>query len=108
MNHNQDERQLVYLLTQDLRLEDGHFDPFTLNLDTIRERIKVVIDHCLQHDFERLLNAMYRLDIEESEFEKVISGAYGNDISGKLTDILLKREFQKVQTRKRYREGKND
>ena len=108
MKSLEDDNQLVRLLSKDLQLEEGHFHPVPVNMEEIREKLKDVIGHLLQHDFERLLNAMYRLDIEESRFREVISGVYGNDVSGKLAEIIIEREYRKVKTRNQYREDQYD
>ena len=55
-------------------------------------------------DFEKLLHIMYRLDIDESKFISVISGTYGNDVSGKLAEIVIERELKKMETRNRYKD----
>jgi hypothetical protein len=103
MKNYPDAKQVVRLLSKDLRLEDDHFNSVPSSLEGIREKLKWIIEHLLQNDFERLLNAMYRLDIDESKFKSVISGTYGNDVAGKLAEIVIERELKKIETRKRYR-----
>lgn len=97
-------KEVVQLISKDFHLERDHFQPVPSDTEEIRNKLKDVIDHLLENDFERLLNAIYRLDIDESKFNQVISGVYGNDVSGKLAEIIIEREVRKVETRKRYRE----
>ena len=97
-------KEVVQLISKDFHLERDHFQPVPTDTEDIRNKLKDVIDHLLENDFERLLNAIYRLDIDESKFNQVISGVYGNDVSGKLAEIIIEREVRKVETRKRYRE----
>ncbi len=97
-------KQVVQLISQDFYLEKDHFQPVPTHTEEIRMKLKVVIEHLLEKDFERLLNAMYRLDIDESKFKQVLSGVYGNDVSGKLAEIIIERELRKVETRKQYQE----
>ena len=97
-------KEVVQLISKDFHLERDHFQPVPTDTEEIRNKLKDVIDHLLENDFERLLNAIYRLDIDESKFNQVISGVYGNDVSGKLAEIIIEREVRKVETRKRYRE----
>lgn len=103
MKDTQVKKEVVQLISQDLYLERDHFQPVPTDTEEIRNKLKAVIDHLLEKDFERLLNAMYRLDIDESKFNQVLSGVYGSDVSGKLAEIIIERELRKVETRKRYR-----
>jgi len=102
MKDSQVKKEVVQLISQDFYLESDHFQPVPTDPEEIRNKLKGVIDHLLENDFERLLNAMYRLDIDESKFKQVLSGVYGNDVSGKLAEIIIERELRKVETRKRY------
>jgi hypothetical protein len=102
MKDSQVKKEVVQLISQDFYLESDHFQPVPTDPEEIRIKLKGVIDHLLENDFERLLNAMYRLDIDESKFKQVLSGVYGNDVSGKLAEIIIERELRKVETRKRY------
>jgi hypothetical protein len=102
MKDSQVKKEVVQLISQDFYLESDHFQPVPTDPEEIRNKLKGVIDHLLENDFERLLNAMYRLDIDESKFKQVLSGVYGNDVSGKLAEIVIERELRKVETRKRY------
>lgn len=95
-------KQVIQLISKDFNLEHEQLLPVPGNLEEIRGRLKAVIDQLLEKDFERLLNAMYRLDIDESKFKQVLSGVYGNDVSAKLAEIIIERELRKVETRKHY------
>jgi hypothetical protein len=102
MKDSQDKKQVMELISQDFCIEKHHFLSEPANVEAIRNWLKSILDHLLENDFERLLNAMYRLDIDESKFQEVLSGVYGNDVSGKLAEIIIERELRKVETRKRY------
>lgn len=102
MNDFQEGQQVIQMIANDFNLEQEQLLPVPGNLEEIRRRLKAVIDQLLEKDFERLLNAMYRLDIDESKFKQVLSGVYGNDVSAKLAEIIIERELRKVETRKHY------
>ena len=104
MESSETRKQLVQLLSADFSMDEDHFLILQDGNRELREKVKSVIDHFLQSDFEKLLHIMYRLDIDESLFKAVISGTYGNDVSGKLADIVLERELKKMETRKRYKD----
>ena len=76
----------------------GHPD-----LNYLHEKLTLVIEHLLQNNFEKLLNAMYRLDVSEKKFHEVLTGSDVSEVGSKLADLVIEREMQKVKTREMYR-----
>jgi hypothetical protein len=72
-------------------------------LNYLHEQLTLVIEHLLQHNFEKLCNAMYRLDVSERKFHEVLTGSDASDVGSKLADLVIEREMQKVKTRELYR-----
>jgi hypothetical protein len=72
-------------------------------LNYLHEKLALVIGHLLRNNFEKLCNAMYRLDVSESKFQKVLTETDPSEISSRLADLVIEREMQKVVTRKMYR-----
>ena len=69
----------------------------------LHERLTLVIEHLLQNNFEKLCNAMYRLDVSERKFQEVLATAEPADISALLASLVIEREMQKVVTRNLYK-----
>lgn len=59
----------------------------------------------LDHDFERLVQAMYRLDVDESKFELAISRSSVKERATALAQLVLQREIQRLEFRKKYQGG---
>lgn len=74
-----------------------------LDRDSIREKLAIVIAHLLEHHFEKLLQAMYRLDVSETKFHQVMHGKPPEEIPFALADLVIERELQKVRTRIMYK-----
>lgn len=77
-----------------------------LNQNMIREKLTVVISYMLEHQFEKLCNTMYRLDVSEKKFNEVLASNDPAEIPGKLADLVIEREIMKVKTRMLYKDGK--
>lgn len=58
--------------------------------------IRVLIDH----DFQKLLNVLYRIDINEEKLKIAFSHT---DPASELATLMIDRELQKVETREKYR-----
>ncbi len=97
--------ELRALINKDLDTqEDGMLIPGGHpDLNFLHEKLTLVINHLLENNFEKLLNAMYRLDVSERKFHEVLTGAEPGEISSKLAELVIEREMQKVKTREMYR-----
>ncbi len=68
-----------------------------------RQQLRDVVAYLIEHDFHRLLNAMYRLDIGETRFHEAMQAPDRELAASMIADLILEREMQKVQTRLHYK-----
>ena len=61
-----------------------------------------LIRHLLNNDFERLINGLYRIDVSEEKVKQALSAS--GDIAEEIATLIIRREMQKVETRKKYRD----
>jgi hypothetical protein len=91
------------LIIRDLNLEEENSVVFSNNLEELKSKLEKIIAYLLDNEFERLLNAMYRLDINEDKFKEALAFNGSQDISSRITELIIEREIQKVKTRIRYK-----
>ena len=72
-------------------------------IDELHAQLVIVISYLLDKDFNRLLNAVYRIDISEQKLQKALSVDPPNMVAPSIATLILERELQKVETRKKYR-----
>jgi hypothetical protein len=70
----------------------------------LQEKIAAEVSYLLRNNPERLLNLMYRLDIDENKFRFIIQNGLEANIAQQLAELVLEREMQKVYWRNKYRE----
>lgn len=99
--------QLASLINKDLdSFEEGMVIPVTsLDRNMIRAKLALLIEHLLQNNFEKLCQAMYRLDVSEAKFHRVMTEKPSGEISSSLADLVIDREMQKVRTRIMHNRG---
>jgi len=91
------------LLNKDLDLAENELEGLETNDQLIlRKNLKLIIGYLLEHDFNRLVNACYRLDIAQEKFQKILECSTPDQLSEDLTDLVIKREMEKVKWRKLY------
>lgn len=71
--------------------------------DEFHEMLSKFIRHLIDHDFERLLNGLYRIDVSEARVKQTFASK--QDVAGEIATLIIERELQKVVTREKYKNG---
>ncbi len=71
------------------------------DLDDMERKLAALVQYLLDHDFERLLNGLYRIDVSEEKVKAVM--AAGDEVALNIARLIVEREMAKVQTRAKYR-----
>ena len=65
-------------------------------LDLLTSAVQNLIDS----DFERFLNALYRIDVDEQKVKEAF--AKEGNVPMAIAELIIQREFEKMETRKLY------
>lgn len=91
------------LINQDLRLEPEEKLPSENYLmEELEARLTQLISYLLDKDFNRLINAMYRIDISEEKFKAALNAPNPEDVAPTIARLIIQRELQKIEIRKKY------
>ncbi len=60
------------------------------------------INQLLLHDFEKLVGILYRIDVNEKKLKQLLEGNAGQDAAPLIADLIIERQLQKIESRKRY------
>jgi hypothetical protein len=106
-NTFEENEQLTGLINKDLGgIENGLVIASGIpDRDTIREKLAILIAHLMESNFEKLCQAMYRLDVSEAKFDQVMQEKPAGEIPYAIADLVIEREMQKVRTRIMYKRG---
>ena len=99
--------QLAGLINKDLGDPDeGLLIPVSgIDRSEIHQKLSHIMAYLIEHHFERLCQAMYRLDVSERKFHQVMNEKPLGEIPGALADLVIEREMQKIHTRRMYKSG---
>jgi hypothetical protein len=101
----EDIQDVSELVIRDFSLEEKRDALISNDMQEFRGKLRNLINHMLDNDFERLLVAMYRLDINEHRFKMALSDLNTLNVAQDIADLVIEREMQKVLTRRKYRNG---
>lgn len=94
----------IQLINQHLQLEEGELSiVHHEDVDTeLFRQLLPLVQRLLDQDMSRLLNALYRIDVAESKVNAILHLADPDKIAPMLARLIMDREYQKVETRKKY------
>ncbi len=72
-----------------------------------KEQLARYIDELINHDFEKLINLLYRLDVSEDKLKSVIA-SHPSEIAVSITRLILERQLEKIQLRQQFQQAKED
>lgn len=72
------------------------------NLETLRYKLSRVVLHLLNNDFQKLLQILYRIDVDENAVKEAMIADDTELIAERIAKLILKRELQKAELRQRY------
>ncbi|WP_420581988.1 hypothetical protein [Reichenbachiella sp.] len=91
------------LITKHFQLPEEELANFQSSKQELEEALASIINNLLNQDMPRLMNAFYKIDLDEMVFKEIITKAAPDELAIVLAREVVKRELQKVETREKYR-----
>ena len=83
-------------------LQDSNFD-YIVSDDIIQEQILERVVELLTKNPERLMSILYKIDVQEQRINDVMKNTPIGGIAQHITNLILERMQEKVETRNKYR-----
>ena len=98
-------QEIIYLGSQLITKDFGLDSEELANISersSLERKVEKVVQYLLDHDFQRLVNAMYRIDLSESDFKEILATAPPEEIAISLARAIIERELVKAELRRKY------
>jgi hypothetical protein len=66
------------------------------------------VNAMIQTDFGALVQLLYRIDVNEARLRGLLQENAGEDAGLVIARLILERQWQKIETRRKYRQEKGD
>jgi hypothetical protein len=90
------------LLVNDFETETSRYADSELNFEILFNELCNRIQYLLNHDFEKLVNICYRVDVDEKLFREALDHSEPGKIAPHLSKIILERFKKKAEFRMKY------
>ncbi|MNQ57072.1 hypothetical protein D3C85_712160 [compost metagenome] len=95
--------KLVEQINKDFNLANEGIDfPLSISPPELKIQLQEKIYRLIQYKFAEYLNLLYIIDVSESEVKK-LDGSDLVELAGQVSFLILKREWQKVWFRNKYK-----
>jgi hypothetical protein len=78
------------------------------SLNEIREKLLVLINEFINKDFQALIQLLYRIDVSEKKIRVYLNEKSKEDSASVLADLIIERQLQKIESRKKFRSKNNN
>src|SRR5215212_979976 len=66
------------------------------------------INEWINHDFQKLVSVLYRMDVNEERLRKVLADDPGTDAALIITNLIIERQEQKIKSRRDSTQRENN
>ena len=74
--------------------------PVTISSEELKEKLTAFINDLINHDFEKLVFYLYRIDVNEAKMKKLLDQRDGENAAGLIADLIIERQIEKIKSRK--------
>ena len=75
------------------------------NLSQLKIYLTEKLKDLLDNNFNLLVNALYRIDVNEQKLNELFGSKNRIPIPSALAELIIERQLQKIHFRKKYKEG---
>ncbi len=81
--------------------------PVTISSKELKEKLTAFINDLINHDFEKLVFYLYRIDVNESKMKQLLNQREGENAAGLIADLIIERQIEKIKSRKETKSHKD-
>lgn len=69
-------------------------------MEELRAKLSAHINDLINHDFEKLVYYLYRIDVDETKMRMLLDKRQGENAAALIADLVIERQLQKLESRK--------
>ncbi len=73
------------------------------HINEVKTWLEKEIQYLLDHDFQKLIQILYRIDIPEEKAKEILNNTNPGQMSTSFAELIIARELLKVEMRRKYK-----
>lgn len=90
-----DNQALLTALQKELSLELHDL----LNEKELQLRVQEKVNELIEHDFGKLVNILYRIDVSEQKLKQLLQSNGDKDAAAIIASLIIERQMEKIKSR---------
>ncbi len=82
--------------------------PASISLEELKQKLTSHINHLINHDFEKLVFYLYRIDVNENKMKQLLEQKEGENAARLIAELIIERQLEKIKSRQQFRQRGND
>lgn len=82
--------------------------PQTSSREELYRSLAEYINHLIQKDFQKLVQLLYRIDVNETKLKQLLKDNPDKDAAPIISNLIIERQIQKIKSRQQSREQNMD
>jgi len=82
--------------------------PVSISLEELRQQLTLHITHLINHDFEKLVFYLYRIDVDENKIKHLLEQKEGENAAGLIAELIIERQSEKIKSRRQFNQRDNN
>src|SRR4029077_20081281 len=101
MQDNNDNTEILLQELASLKENDS-------SVEETRQKLSAYLNDLINHDFEKLVRLLYRLDVDETKLKKTLHDHPQHNAGEMIADLVIERQLQKVRSRRQFNQQDNN
>lgn len=80
----------------------------SLSYEELHTKLSAEINHLINHDFEKLVYYLYRIDVNEIRMRNLLDQQKGENAAKLIADLVIERQLQKIKSRREFNQRDNN
>ncbi len=81
--------------------------PGSISMEELKEKLRIHINHLINHNFEKLISLLYRIDVDETKLRNLLRQSHGDSAAALISSLIIERQLQKIRSRSKFLGQKN-
>jgi len=82
--------------------------PAGTSFHEMRKKLQVEVNRLVETDFQRLVDILYRIDVNERKLKFLLQENVGEDTPVIIADLIIERQMEKLRTRTAFKTDQQD
>ena len=82
--------------------------PASASPEEFKQHLAAHINHLINHDFEKLIFYLYRIDVHEDKMRTMLENNNGENAATLIANLIIERQLQKIKSRQQFSQRDND